>query len=156
MRLTTGVPFVPCRIDALARLALWRTRSPTIDEARVVAFGLLNQRQFLVAQRLDVIGVGGSALIAFLLRKSRLELQSAHLVGDERRPRPQVVLFFRQHMPAQNRKLARARHRSDLMPPPCPDAHEEGMQRSGRHSRGPSRLDDQARAWLRPTLLMRP
>jgi hypothetical protein len=36
-----GVLFVPCRIEALAHLAFRRTRSPAIDEARVIAFGSL-------------------------------------------------------------------------------------------------------------------
>ena len=43
-------------------------------------------------------------------------------------------------MPAQNRKVARDRHRSDLMSPPCPDAHEEGMQRARRLGGRPGRL----------------
>ena len=145
-----GVLLVPCRIEALERPALRRARSPAIDKACVAAFGLLSQ--LLVAQRLDVIGVGWSTLIALLLRAPGLELHGAHLVGDPRQPRPKVILLFRQDMPAKNCKLARNRDRSDLMTSPGQNAHKEGLQRARRLGGRPGRFDQHRARMAAPDL----
>jgi hypothetical protein len=136
-----GGLFDLCRIEVLARLALRRTRSPTIDEVRVVAFRLLGKLLLLIPQRLDVIGVSWTPPIALLLWPAGLEHHGAGFVGDQGWPRPQVVLIFGQHVPAKHRQLARHRDSGDLMAPSGSDADEEGVQRPRRLGHGPGRLD---------------
>ena len=95
----------------------------------------------LVAQLLDVVGVGRPALVALLLRAAGLQFHARTLVGDQGRPRPEVVRLLGQQVPAQHGELARHGHGGDLMAAPGADAHEEGVQRPRRLGRRPGRLD---------------
>lgn len=79
-------------------------------------------------------------LVALLLRLPRSQFHGATFVGDEAGPCPAVILFLRQHVPAQRGKLSRHGDGSDLMTAACPDEDEEGAQRS-RCFRRPGRLD---------------
>ncbi|MDA9489476.1 hypothetical protein XI08_09870 [Bradyrhizobium sp. CCBAU 11361] len=56
--------------------------------------GLGGNQHLAVAQRLDVVGIGWSTAVPFLLWMSGLKLHRAGLVGDQRRARPQVILAF--------------------------------------------------------------
>jgi putative transposase len=120
---------------------LLRAHFPTVDEAGVVALGLRGDLHLLVAQRLDVIGIGWPALIALPLWLAGLQFHGAGLVGDQRGARPQIILVLGQQMPAQNGELAGHGDGCDLVAPPGPDADEEGMERSSRPGCRPGRFD---------------
>ncbi|WWP81135.1 hypothetical protein V5279_08170 [Bradyrhizobium sp. 26S5] len=49
--------------------------------------GLGGNQHLAVAQRLDVVGIGWSTAVTFLLGMSGLKLHRAGLVGDQRRVR---------------------------------------------------------------------
>ena len=105
-------------------------------------FRLIGKNQHLaVAQRLDVIGIGWATPAAFLSRMPGLQLHGAGLGGDQRGARPQIILALRQQMPAEHSELASYGDRSDLMAASGADAHQKGMQRTGRLGRRPGRLD---------------
>jgi len=95
----------------------------------------------LLPQFLDVVGIAWSAPVALLLGLSGLQFHAPDLVRDQRWPRPEVVDFLRQQVPAQHGELARERDGGDLMTALRPDPDEEGMQRS-RCLRGRPRAFD--------------
>jgi hypothetical protein len=135
-----GVVFVPCRIEALTRLAFGGRAFPRSQRSkRVVALGLFGRPHLLIAQRLDVIG--GVAPMALPLRPVRQGPYGAEPCRRSRLATPQVVLFLGQHMPAEHDQLARERDGGDLMSTAVGDANEEGMQRSRRLGDGSSRFD---------------
>src|SRR5215475_8534779 len=91
-----GALFFPCRIEALAHLSGGGSRLPARDETGVVALGLFGDLHLLVAQRLDVVGIGWSAPIALCLRLAGLQLHRTGLVGDQCGARPQIVFVLGQ------------------------------------------------------------
>lgn len=101
---------------------------PVRDQVCVASLRLFCNAHLLRAERFDVGGVGGPTLVPLLLRLARLQLHGAHLVRDQRRTRPEIVLFLGEQVPAQHRQLARAG--GDLMAAPDPD--EEGVLASSQ------------------------
>ena len=135
-------PFGPCRIEALAHLVFFSPCLPAIDETRVVAFGLLGDAHFLVAQSFHVVGEGGAALIALLLRLARLQFHRAASCWRPAPGAPTDSLDPSSANASTNRELARDGNGGDLMAALGADADEEGMQRARRLGRRPSRLDE--------------
>ena len=103
--------------------------------------GLLSEAHLLVAQRLDIVGVGRTTLVTFLLRTPGLQFHGATLVGDQCRSGPVIIGLPGDQVPAQHCKLAGNGDGSNLMTPPRPNTHEEGVQRPGCLGRRPSGLD---------------
>lgn len=95
----------------------------------------------LIAQRLDVVGVGRAALVALLLRLACLQFEPADLVGHEGRAGPEIVGLLDQQVLAEHGEFARGGHRGDLVTAPGTHPHEEGVQRSWRLGGGPGSLD---------------
>ena len=116
---------------------------PLGDEVLIRPLGLLGDRHLLVAQRLDVVGVGGATLVPLLHRPVRLQLEGAQLVGDQRRPRPEIVGLLDQEMPDEDGHLTCSRDRGELMAASSADAQEEGVQGAGCLGRRPGGLDQQ-------------
>ncbi len=112
----------------------------------------LRDLHLLVAQRLDVVGVGRTASIAFFLRLPGGEFHLAALVGDEARPRPSVVLAFCQPVPAQDGQFARDGHGGNLVPSLRPHADEEAPQRPRRLGRRPGCFDQHRAGMAAPGL----
>src|SRR5512132_4334685 len=89
----------PCRA-ALSSLLLCGVRAPGFRSARLpladeVLIGPLRlpgDQQLLIAQRLDVIGVGWTALVTLLHRSAGLQLERTIFMGDQCRARPVIVL----------------------------------------------------------------
>lgn len=95
----------------------------------------------LIAQRLDVVGVGRIALVALLLWLACLQFEPADLVGHEARAARKVVGLLGQQVPAEHGEFARRGHRGDLVTAPGTHPHEEGVQRPRRLGGGPGGLD---------------
>src|SRR6185312_13011605 len=106
----------PCRLEASAHRAFWRSGAPPLDEVLVGDLGASRDAYLLFTEFLDVVGIGRSAPVALLLGSPRLQLHAADFVCDQGRPRPEVVDILRQQMPAQDRELACQRDGGDLMP----------------------------------------
>ena len=113
------------------------------DELLVSLLGLLRHDDLMIAQDLDVVGVGRTRPIAFLQRRSRLQFHRAGLVGDQSRPCPLVIRALGQEMPAEHRQLASHGDGGDLVATAGANAQEERPQRSRRLGRRPGRLDQQ-------------
>ena len=148
--------FVPGRIEALAYPLSRSSRPPLADEALIGSLGAACDAHLLVPQFLDAIGMCRSTPVALLLRSPRLQFHAADLVRGQGRPRPEVVDVLRQQMPAQDRELARQGDGGDLVPALRPDPDEEGGSGPGAVAAAHAAPTSIARAWLRPTLLMRP
>ncbi len=58
----------------------------------------------MIAQRLDVVGVGGAGPVAFFLRLARTQLHGAALRRDQCRAHPSIVSFPGQQVPAEHGK----------------------------------------------------
>ena len=144
----------PLGCGARARL-LGTPRIPTGDEARVHRLGLLDPPALLIAMALDIVSVSCASLAAFGFI-TRLQLQIAQLPGVQRRPGPHVAFTFAQQMPDENRELAGRRDSGDMLTAAGADSQEERTQRTRRSRCRPGCLDEHARAWPRPCLVIRP
>ena len=85
-----------------------------------------------------------------------LEFEIAHLLGVQRRARPQVALALAQQMPDQDGELAGGRHRRDVLPAPSPHPKEERPQGTRRSRRRPGCLDQHAAGVPPARLVIRP
>ena len=72
-------------------------------------------QQLLIAQRLNVIGVGWTALATLLHWSAGLQLERPIFMGDQCRARPVIVLPHREEVPAEDRQLAGHGDGGDLM-----------------------------------------
>ena len=147
---------MPGRIEALAHSLAWSSRPPLADEVLVSPLGLGRDEHLPISEFLDVVGIGRTALIPPPGRLTGLELHAPLLDGHQRGSRPEIVRFLREKVPAQDGQLASHRHGGDLVATPSPNADEERVKRSGAFAAAQAASTNIARAWLRPTLLMRP
>jgi hypothetical protein len=69
------------------------------------------------------------------------ELECLELPLQERRAVPSVVLVLVQHVPKDDRQLARGCDRSDMFAPPVSDADEKGAERTGYAGDNSRRFD---------------
>jgi len=90
----------PGRFEASTHTGLRMARLPVRDEVLVALFRLLGDAHLLLAQRPDVVGVGGPAPVPLLLRLARLQLHGTHFIRDQRWTRPEIVLLLGEQMPA--------------------------------------------------------
>src|SRR3546814_20884733 len=111
---------------------LLRPCLPRGDKLFIGVFGLPGDLYLLIAQRLDVIGMGRAGLVPLFLRPASLEFHRPALVREQRRSCPAIVGLFGEEMPAQDRQLAGEGDRGDLVAAFCSDSEEEGMQRPWR------------------------
>ena len=104
------------------------------------------------AQFFDVIGIGWSTPVAFLLGLPCLQFHFPNFVRDQRRAHPKIVGLLGQQMPAENRELARQRDGCDLMSTLCTNPNKEGMQRPWRLRGCPCSLDQHGSSMAAPNL----
>src|SRR6266581_762541 len=106
--------FLFCGARALLRVA---APLPLADKALVGLFGMAGELDLTVSQLLDVVCVGGAALVSFAAWLAGLQFHRSELVRNQRRPRPLVIGLLGQQMPAQHRyQPDRARQRRDQAP----------------------------------------
>ena len=72
--------FVPCRLEAPARPRLGPRGCHWLTKLLVGPLGLLGDAHLLVAQRLDVVGVGGPRLLPFFCGRPGLQLHGARFL----------------------------------------------------------------------------
>jgi hypothetical protein len=77
-------------------------------------------------------------------------------VGDQRRPRPEIVGLLGEEMPDQDGHLACCREGSDLVAAPDADAQEKARRGPGALAAAHAASTRRARACARPILLIRP
>ena len=77
--------------EAPARRFLRVSCFPMRGEVLVVALGLRGNQHLFVAQRLDVVGVRGSASTTILLGMSGLQLHGPRLVRDQCWKCPEII-----------------------------------------------------------------
>src|ERR1700730_2424437 len=83
-----SAPFLFCGARALLRVA---APLPLADKPLVGLFGPSLELVLPVAHLLDVVGIGGTALVAFPSRLAGLQLHRPQLVCDQGWPRPLVI-----------------------------------------------------------------
>ena len=75
-------------------------------------------------------------------RMTGFELEFSKFPLQERRTAPGEVLILGQHMPDDDRELARGRHSSDMFAALVSDLDEECTQRAGCARDNPGRFDE--------------
>ena len=83
LRAPPGRLFMPCRIEALAHRVPRTACLPVSTKLLVAASACSANDPSLISKFPDVVGVGGAAPIALLLRQPGLEFHGARLVGDQ-------------------------------------------------------------------------
>ncbi len=124
---------------------------PVGDDLTICLLGLLVEGVLAGPDLFERVA-GGLTLAPALGGHARSQLEAAHLLGGQRRPRERVVLALDGQVPAEHRELARRRDDCDLHPTARADALIEGAQRPGRLGRCPGGLDEHS-ASVRATLL---
>src|SRR3954470_9328710 len=103
--------------------------APGADKAAIGCLGLGHEGPLRIAQSLDAVIPGAPRSVAAPLgRQAGLDLHLAQLRLVERRPAEGIIFLTGQQVPNENRDLASRRDRSDLLPTPGFDAHEEGVK----------------------------
>jgi hypothetical protein len=119
------MPLLACGARALLCIA---APLPSADKPLISVFGMSGEFDLAVAQLLDVVCIGGAALVAFPRRLAGLQFHCPQLIGDQRRPCPLVIDLFGQQTPAQHGQLAGDRR--NLVAAAGTDAQKEGAQRT--------------------------
>src|SRR3546814_9129955 len=100
--------------------------------------------------------MGRAGLVPLFLRPASLEFHRPALVREQRRSCPAIVGLFGAEMPAQDRQLAGEATAAIWWPRFARTLTTKACSGPGVLAAAHAASTSMARAWLRPTLLMRP